>query len=80
MIKYIIRFIEEKRLTNRIKRAVDLAQALSSVDHRKRLVLIVAGVPKVFTKQELQRLLLTRTFKKGTTIQDLEQKALIITQ
>lgn len=43
------------------------------------MVLMVAGVPKVYSKQELKSLIQRHTFKKGTTIQDLERRAIIVT-
>ncbi|MFR9574286.1 MAG: hypothetical protein SNG79_01340 [Rikenellaceae bacterium] len=80
MIGYIIRKFKQRELTKQIRKAVEMATLLSNADHRKRLVLMVAGLPKVYTKQELKRLLLTNTFKRGTTIQGLEKMAITITQ
>ncbi len=74
----MINIIKKYILSSRIKRAAELAKTLTDADRKKRLVLLVAGVPKVYTKQELKRLLLTKHFKKGTTIQDLERVAIII--
>lgn len=74
----MINIIKEYILSSRIKKATELAKTLTGADRKKRLVLMVAGVPKVYTKQELKRLLLTKHFKKGTTIQDLERVAITI--
>lgn len=66
-------------LNYRIRRAIRLARELSEVSKRKYLVLLVAGVPKVFSKQELKKMIAQRKFRKGTTIQDLEKRAILIT-
>lgn len=69
-------FIKKITLSYRIKRAIKLAKALSSADNRKRLILVVAGVPRVYTKQDLKTLIAKRTFKKGITIETLEKMAI----
>ncbi len=75
----MIQFIKDMILNYRIRRAIRLARELSEVSKRKYLVLLVAGVPKVFSKQELKKMIAQRKFRKGTTIQDLEKHAILIT-
>lgn len=75
----MIQFIKDMILNYRIRRAIRLARELSEVSKRKYLVLLVAGVPKVFSKQELKKMIAQRRFRKGTTIQDLEKRAILIT-
>lgn len=72
-------FIKDFILNYRIRRAIRLADELSKASRRKYLVLLVAGMPKVYSKQELKTMILSRKFRKGTTIQDLEKKAILIT-
>lgn len=72
-------FIKDFILNYRIRRAIKLAEELSRVGKRRYLVLMVAGVPKVYSKQELKTMVRSRKFRKGTTIQDLEKKAILIT-
>lgn len=72
-------FIKDFILNYRIKRAIRLADELSKASRRKYLVLLVAGVPKVFSKQELKKMIAQRKFRKGTTIQDLEKRTILIT-
>lgn len=72
-------FIKDFILNYRIKRAVKLANELSQASKRKYIVLLVAGVPKVYAKQELKKMIAQRKFRKGVTIQDLERKAILIT-
>ena len=75
----MIQFIKDMILNYRIRRAIRLARELSEVSKRKYLVLLVAGVPKVFSKQELKKMIAQRRFRKGTTVQDLEKRAILIT-
>ena len=56
-----------------------MADELSKASRRKYIVLLVASVPKVYSKQDLKRMIAQRKFRKGTTIQDLEKKAILIT-
>jgi hypothetical protein len=72
-------FIKDIILNYRIRRAIKLADELSKASRRKYIVLLVAGVPKVYSKQDLKRMIAQRKFRKGTTIQDLEKKAILIT-
>lgn len=72
-------FIKDLILNYRIKRAVKLAGQLSKVSKRKYLVLMVAGVPRVYSKQDLKRMIAQRKFRKGTTIRELEKRAILIT-
>ena len=72
-------FIKDLILGYRIKRAIRLAEELSRVSKRRYLVLMVAGIPKVYSKQELKKMIAQRKFRKGTTIQDMEKKAILIT-
>lgn len=72
-------FIKDFILNYRIRRAVKLADELSKASRRKYIVLLVAGVPKVYSKQDLKQIIAQRKFRKGTTIQDLEKKAILIT-
>ena len=72
-------FIKDIIQNYRIRRAVRLAGELSEISKRKHLVLLVAGVPKVYSKQELKKMIAQRKFRKGTTIQELEKRAVVIT-
>ena len=75
----MIKLFKEIILNYRVKRAVKMAKELSEASKRKYIVLMVAGVSKVYSKQELKNLIQRRVFKKGTTIQDLEKRAILIT-
>lgn len=60
----MIQFIKDMILNYRIRRAIRLARELSEVSKRKYLVLLVAGVPKVFSKQELKKMIAQRKFRR----------------
>lgn len=75
----MIKLFKQIVLNYRVKRAIKMAKELSEASKRKYIVLMVAGVPKIYSKQELKDLIARRVFKKGTTIQDLEKRAIIIT-
>lgn len=75
----MIQFIKDFLLNYRIRRAVRLADELSKAEKRKYIVLLVAGVPKVYPKQELKKMIARHVFRKGTTIRDLEKRAILIT-
>lgn len=72
--------IKRSIMKYRVKRAIRKAVELASGSGRKHLVIMSHGRPIVVTKQKLKKLIDTRYFKKGTTIQGLEKKALFITR
>lgn len=75
----MIQFIKDMILNYKIRRAIRLAGELSKVEKRKYMVLMMAGVPKIYSKQELKRWIAMRKFRRGTTIRDLEKRAILIT-
>lgn len=75
MIKYIKRIILKIKVRNAIKEA----QMLSNADGKRYLVIMYKGEPRVLAKQYLKKLLRMGKFKKGTTIQNIEKDAIIVT-
>lgn len=71
--------IKNMILNYRVRRAVRLAEELSKASKRKYLVIMVAGVPRVYSKRELKTMIARRKFRKDTSIQDLEKRAILIT-
>ena len=61
-------FIKDLILSYRIKRAIRLAEELSRVSKRRYLVLMVAGIPKVYSKQELKKILTSVAVQTGADI------------
>ncbi|SES88859.1 MULTISPECIES: hypothetical protein [unclassified Prevotella] len=63
----------------RFKRAVRKADYFHHITHRKYMVIVVKGKLEVLSKQELKKFVSNGIFLKGTTIGDIEAKALYIT-
>lgn len=63
----------------RFKRAVRKADYFRHITHRKYMVIVVKGKLEVLSKQELKKFVSNGIFRKGTTIGDIEGKALYIT-
>ena len=63
----------------RFKRAVKKADRLHHITHRKYMVLVINRKLEVLSKKEIKKFVSNGIFRKGTTIQDIEQKALYIT-
>lgn len=63
----------------RFKRAVKKADRFHHITHRKYMVLVINKRLEVLSKQELRKFVANGIFRKGTTVQDIEQKALYIT-
>lgn len=63
----------------RFKRAVKKADRFHHITHRKYMVLVINRQLEVLSKQELKKFIHGGVFRKGTTIADLEAKALYIT-
>ena len=63
----------------RFKRAVKKADRLHHITHRKYMVLVINRKLEVISKQEVKKFLSNGIFRKGTTIRDIEQKALYTT-
>ena len=72
LIKYII-------FGFRFKRAVKKADRFHHITHRKYMVLVINKKLEVLSKQELKKFIANGIFRKGTTIQNIERKALYIT-
>lgn len=60
-------------------RAVKKADRFRRITHRKYMVLVVNRKLQVIAKQDVRKHIAAGTFRKGTTVQDIEQKALYIT-
>lgn len=61
------------------KRAIRKADTLRHITHRKHMLLVIGGKFEVLSKQEVRKFVAGGVFRKGTTTQDLERKALYIT-
>ena len=62
-----------------VKKATEEAKSLTAGDGRKRFILLSKGRPRIFTKKQLKVLIEQKYFAKGTSMQDLEKRALFVT-
>jgi len=63
----------------RFKRAVKKADRFHHITHRKYMVLVINKRLEVISKQDLKKFIAHGVFRKGTTIDQIEAKALYIT-
>lgn len=63
----------------RFKRAVKKADRFHHITHRKYMVIVVNKRLEVLSKQEIKKFVANGIFRKGTTVSDIEKKALYIT-
>ena len=73
------KIIKELIFGFRFKRAVKKAYRFHHITHRKYMVLVINKRLEVLSKQELRKFVANGIFRKGTTVQDIEQKALYVT-
>lgn len=73
------RIIKDLIFGFRFKRAVKKADRLHHITHRKYMVLVINRKLEVISKQEIRKFVANGIFRKGTTTQDIEQKALYVT-
>lgn len=75
----MFRLIQDIIFGLRFKRAVKKADRLHHITHRKYMVLVINRKLEVISKQEVKKFLSNGIFRHGTTVADIEQKALYIT-
>ena len=63
----------------RFKRAVKKADRFHHITHRIYMVIVVNKRLEVLSKQEIKKFVANGIFRKGTTVSDIEKKALYIT-
>ena len=75
----MFRLIKDIIFGFRFKRAVKKADRFHHITHRKYMVLVINKRLVVLSKQELRKFVANGIFRKGTTVQNIEQKALYVT-
>ena len=63
----------------RFKRAVKKADRFHHITHRKYMVLVINKKLEVLSKQKIKKFVGNGIFREGTTVEDIEQKALYVT-
>ena len=79
MVNNMIRLIKDIIFGFRFKRAVRRADHFHHITHRKYMVLVINKKLEVLSKQEVRKFVAGGIFRKGTTVGDIESKALYIT-
>lgn len=79
MVNNMIRLIKDIIFGFRFKRAVRKADRFHHITHRKYMVLVINKKLEVLSKQEVKKFVAGGIFRKGTTVGDIESKALYIT-
>ena len=75
----MIKLIKELIFGFRFKRAVRKADRFHHLTHRKYMVLVINRKLEVLSKKEIKKFVANGIFRKGTTVADIEKKALYIT-
>lgn len=75
----MLQLIKDLIFAFRFKRAVKKADRFHHITHRKYMVLVINKRLEVLSKQEIRKFLSNGIFRKGTTISDIERKALYTT-
>ena len=75
----MLQLIKDIIFAFRFKRAAKKADRFHHITHRKYMVLVINKRLEVLSKQEIRKFLSNGIFRKGTTLSDIEQKALYTT-
>ena len=75
----MLQLIKDLIFAFRFKQAVKKADRFHHITHRKYMVLVINKRLEVLSKQEIRKFLANGIFQKGTTLSDIEQKALYTT-
>lgn len=78
MIKDFYRLIKDCIWAARYKKAVRKAKKMAYLFDMTYFVLLMDGKLKVVPKKTIKDLISRRRFKRGTTIQDIEKRALFV--
>ena len=80
IINNLIKKIRQLCFAIRYKRAVRKANSMAELFKMKYYVIYIGGKLKVVPKQTLKQLIARKRFRKGTTIEMIEKRALYITK
>ena len=75
----MLQLIKDLIFAFRFKQAVKKADRFHHITHRKYMVLVINKRLEVLSKQEIRKFLANGIFQKGTTLSDIELKALYTT-
>lgn len=75
----VVKLIKDIIFGFRFKRAVKKADRFHHITHRKYMVLVINKRLEVLSKLEIKKFVANGIFRKGTTVADIERKALYVT-
>lgn len=75
----MFRLIKDIIFGFRFKRAVKKADYFRRITHRKYMVIVINRRLEVVSKQDIKKFIRNGIFRRGTTIDDIERKALYVT-
>ena len=78
MLKELYKLIKDCIWAARYKSAVKKAKKMAGLFGMTYFVIMLNGKLKVVPKKTIKALILKRRFKSGTTIQDIEKRALFV--
>ncbi len=73
-------FVKKQIFDLQLRFAVNQAKSYAKLFDSRYLVVTIYGRPQAVSKQRLKELVKRRTFKKGTTISDIEKRAYYISK
>ncbi len=76
----MIQYIKKLIFAWKYRRAIRKAKKLAELTGLRYFVIYLNGGLKVVPKKTIKELIQKRRFKKGTTIEDIEKRALFITK
>lgn len=75
----MLQLIKDIIFAFRFKRAAMKADRFHHITHRKYMVLVINKRLEVLSKREIKKFVAKGIFRKGTTVSDIENKALYTT-
>lgn len=75
----MIKFFRQLFFGLRFRRAVRKADRFHHITHRKYMVLVINRRLEVISKQDIRKFVANGIFRRGTSVADIEQKALYVT-
>lgn len=76
----MIQLIKDLIFGWRYKRAIRKATEVQRLTGRKQFIVMYNNRPVVVSKRKIRNLVATHHFKKGVTVQDIENSALFVTK
>jgi hypothetical protein len=79
MVGKMIRQIKQWYYHRQIKKLIRQANEMAKLTGYRYMIIWWQGQPRLVRKKELKNLIARHYFRKGTTIQDIERRAIYVT-